>query len=276
VEQREKGIFTIGMLLPGLLGKPPVKVYVHPVGELLHCQISTPCLLISGMAEPVVQVSLRLRDMLIQMLPVSRLRLTTPLYKLRLDIKILGLVPSRLVLGYGIMLMGTEPRNNQVTYSPVEIQIFLLRLQELSPKTVQYSGLFGVITIGPSTGNIQTTIKIELFLRDGMTTTTSIILPLVQVTEALVDVLKYKKNIMKKFSELTKINEMKYGQPMYGENDFKQHRKNLLVAASGNDQRVLNDIVDCLTDEQMEKCYSKLLKVYNYTGKVGEAVPPTV
>lgn len=81
---------------------------------------------------------------------------------------------------------------------------------------------------------------------------------------------------MRKFSELTKINEMKYGQPMYGENDFKQHMKNLLVAASGNDQRVLNDIVDCLTDDQMEKCYDKLLKVYNYTGKVGEAVPPSL
>jgi hypothetical protein len=49
--------------------------------------------------------------------------------------------------------------------------------------------------------------------------------------------------------------------------------KNLLVAASGNDQRVLNDIVDCLTDEQMKKCYDNLVKVYNYTGKVGEAVP---
>ena len=34
---------------------------------------------------------------------------------------------------------------------------------------------------------------------------------------------------MKKFSDLAKINEMKYGQPMYGENDFKVHMKNLLV-----------------------------------------------
>ena len=57
---------------------------------------------------------------------------------------------------------------------------------------------------------------------------------------------------MKKFSELTKINEMKYGQPMYGEDDLKQHMKDLLVAASGNDQRVLNDIVSCLTDQQMK------------------------
>jgi len=44
---------------------------------------------------------------------------------------------------------------------------------------------------------------------------------------------------MKKFSDLTKINEMKYGQPMYGEDDLKQHMKDLLVAASDNDQRVL-------------------------------------
>ncbi|NBV29792.1 hypothetical protein EBS02_12420 [bacterium] len=78
---------------------------------------------------------------------------------------------------------------------------------------------------------------------------------------------------MKKFSDLARVNEMKYGQPMYGESDLKQHMKNLLVAASGNDQRVLNDIVDCLTDEQMKKCYDNLAKVYNYTGKVGEAVP---
>lgn len=77
---------------------------------------------------------------------------------------------------------------------------------------------------------------------------------------------------MKRFSELTKINEMKYGQPMYGENDLKNHMKDLLVAASGNDQRVLNDIVDCLTDDQMKKCYDKLVKVYNYTGKNGQSV----
>jgi hypothetical protein len=81
---------------------------------------------------------------------------------------------------------------------------------------------------------------------------------------------------MKKFSDLLQINEMKYGQPMYGEGDFKQHMKNLLVAASGNDQRVLNDIVNCLTDDQMERCYERLLKVYNYTGKVGEAVPSSL
>jgi len=79
---------------------------------------------------------------------------------------------------------------------------------------------------------------------------------------------------MKKFSDLTKINEMKFGQPMYGENDFKVHMKNLLVAASGNDQRVLNDLVDCLSDEQMKKCYDKLVKVYNYTGEVGQSVQP--
>ena len=79
---------------------------------------------------------------------------------------------------------------------------------------------------------------------------------------------------MKKFSELTKINEMKYGQPMYGENDLKQHMKDVLVAASGNDQRVLNDIIDCLTEEQVKKCFEKRSKVYNYTGSVGQAVNP--
>ena len=77
---------------------------------------------------------------------------------------------------------------------------------------------------------------------------------------------------MKKFSDLAKINEMKYGQPMYGENDFKVHMKNLLVAASGNDQRVLNDLVDCLSDDQMKKCYNKLIKVYGYTGAAGQRV----
>ena len=81
---------------------------------------------------------------------------------------------------------------------------------------------------------------------------------------------------MKKFSELTKINEMKYGQPMYGENDLKVHMKDLLVAASGNDQRVLNDIVNCLTDAQMKDCYNKLINVYNYTGKKGENVMPSI
>jgi hypothetical protein len=48
--------------------------------------------------------------------------------------------------------------------------------------------------------------------------------------------------------------------------------KNLLVAASGNDQRVLNDIVNCLTDDQMKKCYEKLSKVYGYTGSVGQKI----
>lgn len=79
---------------------------------------------------------------------------------------------------------------------------------------------------------------------------------------------------MRKFSELTKINEMKYGQPMYGENDLKQHMKDTLVAASGNDQRVLNDIIDCLTEEQVKKCFDKLSKAYQYTGQVGQGVSP--
>ena len=69
---------------------------------------------------------------------------------------------------------------------------------------------------------------------------------------------------------------MKFGQPMYGKNDLKQHMKNTLVAASGNDQRVLNDLVDCLTDDQMEKCYDKLVKVYQYTGQVGQVVEPKI
>jgi len=79
---------------------------------------------------------------------------------------------------------------------------------------------------------------------------------------------------MKKFSDLTKINEMKYGQPMYGKNDLKQHMKDTLVAASGNDQRVLNDIIDCLSEEQVEKCFDKLSKVYQYTGQLGQSVSP--
>lgn len=74
---------------------------------------------------------------------------------------------------------------------------------------------------------------------------------------------------MKTFTDLKQLNEMKYGQPLYSEKD---HMKNLLVAASGNDQRVLNDIVNCLTDEQMKKCYEKLSKVYGYTGSVGQKV----
>lgn len=81
---------------------------------------------------------------------------------------------------------------------------------------------------------------------------------------------------MKKYSELTKINEMKYGQPMYGKNDLKQSMKNELVAASGNDQRVLNDIIDCLTEEQVKKCFDKLSKDYQYTGQVGQGVSPKV
>jgi hypothetical protein len=81
---------------------------------------------------------------------------------------------------------------------------------------------------------------------------------------------------MKKFSDLTKINEMKYGQPMYGKNDLKQSMKDSLVAASGNDQRVLNDIVDCLTEEQVKKCFDKLSKVYQYTGQVGQGVSPKI
>jgi hypothetical protein len=79
---------------------------------------------------------------------------------------------------------------------------------------------------------------------------------------------------MKKFSDLTNINEMKYGQPMYGKNDLKQHMKDTLVAASGNDQRVLNDIIDCLSEEQVEKCFDKLSKVYQYTGKLGQSISP--
>jgi len=73
---------------------------------------------------------------------------------------------------------------------------------------------------------------------------------------------------MKTFKEL---NEMTYAQPLSSD---KEHMKNLLVAVSGNDQRVLNDLVDCLTDEQMKKCYDKLSKVYGYTGAVGQRIPP--
>lgn len=65
---------------------------------------------------------------------------------------------------------------------------------------------------------------------------------------------------------------MKYGQFL---GDSKEQMKNLLVAASGNDQRVLNDIVNCLTDEQMKKCFEKLSKVYGYTGAIGQIVHPT-
>jgi len=52
--------------------------------------------------------------------------------------------------------------------------------------------------------------------------------------------------------------------------------KNLLVAAAGNDQRVLNDLVNCLTDAQMKSCFEKLSKVYGYTGSVGQIVHPAV
>jgi len=78
---------------------------------------------------------------------------------------------------------------------------------------------------------------------------------------------------MKKFSEVKELNEMKYGQPLVGEKD---QMKNLLVAAAGNDQRVLNDLVNCLTDAQMKSCYEKLSKVYGYTGSVGQIVHPAV
>jgi hypothetical protein len=76
---------------------------------------------------------------------------------------------------------------------------------------------------------------------------------------------------MKKYSELQELNEMKYGQPLFTEKD---RMKNLLVAASGNDQRVLNDLVNCLTDEQMKKCYDKLSQVYGYTGSTGQKIVP--
>lgn len=74
---------------------------------------------------------------------------------------------------------------------------------------------------------------------------------------------------MRKFSELKELNEMKYGQPIMSENE---HMKNLLVAACGNDQRVLIDIVNCLSEKQMQSCYDKLVKVYQLTGEVGQAI----
>jgi len=74
---------------------------------------------------------------------------------------------------------------------------------------------------------------------------------------------------MRKFSDLKKLNEMKYGQPLLSEKD---HMKNMLIAASGNDERVLNDLVNCLTDKQMKDCYEKLVNVYKFTGKVGQSV----
>jgi hypothetical protein len=78
---------------------------------------------------------------------------------------------------------------------------------------------------------------------------------------------------MKKFSEIKELNEMKYGQFL---GDSKDQMKNLLVAAAGNDQRVLNDLVSSLTDDQMKKCFDKLSKVYGYTGSIGQIVHPAV
>jgi hypothetical protein len=52
--------------------------------------------------------------------------------------------------------------------------------------------------------------------------------------------------------------------------------KNLLVAAAGNDQRVLNDIVDCMTEDQMKKCFEKLSKVYGYVGEYGQIIHPSM
>ena len=74
---------------------------------------------------------------------------------------------------------------------------------------------------------------------------------------------------MKKFTE--KLNEMKYSNPLETSND---HLKNVLVAAAGNDQRVLNDLVNCLTEDQMKKCFEKLSKVYGYTGSFGKMINP--
>jgi hypothetical protein len=74
---------------------------------------------------------------------------------------------------------------------------------------------------------------------------------------------------MKSFTQ--KVNEMKYAQPLV---DNKDEMKNLLVAAAGNDQRVLNDIVACMTEDQMKKCFEKLSKVYGYTGSYGQMVHP--
>jgi hypothetical protein len=75
---------------------------------------------------------------------------------------------------------------------------------------------------------------------------------------------------MKTFTELKEINEMKYGQSLYS---AKDQMKNALIAASGNDQRVLNDLVDCLSDQQMKACFDKLSKEYGYTGSVGQTEP---
>ena len=47
---------------------------------------------------------------------------------------------------------------------------------------------------------------------------------------------------MKTFSQIQRLNEMKYGQPLYDEKDLM---KNHLITAAGNDVRVFNDIVAC-------------------------------
>jgi hypothetical protein len=70
-----------------------------------------------------------------------------------------------------------------------------------------------------------------------------------------------------------KLVEMKYASPFGTEKD---KIKNLLIAASGNDQRVLNDLVDCLSEEQLVKCFDKLSKVYGYTGSYGQVVSPKI
>jgi hypothetical protein len=74
---------------------------------------------------------------------------------------------------------------------------------------------------------------------------------------------------MKKFSTVKELNEMEFAQPLI---NSKENMMDLLVAASGNDQRVLIDIVNCLTEDQMKKCYNKLIKVYPYTGAAGQRV----
>ena len=74
---------------------------------------------------------------------------------------------------------------------------------------------------------------------------------------------------MKKFSTVKELNEMEFAQPLI---NSKENMMDLLVAASGNDQRVLVDIVNCLSEDQMKKCYNKLIKVYGYTGAAGQRV----
>jgi hypothetical protein len=74
---------------------------------------------------------------------------------------------------------------------------------------------------------------------------------------------------MKKFSTVKELNEMEFAQPLI---NSKENMMDLLVAASGNDQRVLIDIVNCLSEDQMKKCYNKLIKVYGYTGAAGQRV----